>query len=437
MAASPSPPSLPSLSSSSIRSWRTAFLTLRDETLTSPPQTVVVHLLHHLIFSQSDSLIAAASDLPSHEVTSDVMFLMELARTILDSGGPDDLINTFTLLSHLVHNVSNCVSFEMNSSSWALVLDSFGKMVKIFSCKGGTKSFVSWNVSVVRAIKQSVDTIRFWSSSQVSQSTVPHRRCIVGCSQSELVYSSWSSGSQWCATEFGKNIPGCYGLWDVQTTAFTMIGEVLSRVGSPTPVDIWQSTFEILKRIMDALASKAQLVEDNVMSRFYSSLLQCLHLVLLEPKGPLSDHVAGFVAALKMFFNYGLTNKSQIGYPVAGHDEELKRRNVNFEEARKLDVGPYRPPHLRKNYRKTLLLKDHKSLSFLDNEFSAVDHMSSDSDYSDSDGSSKDGYNDYCARARVTAIVCIQVGSCLLIPYTTHVLALGKHAGDVVELGHL
>lgn len=46
-----------------------AFLTLRDETLASPPRPTVLHLLNHLIFSQSDSLIAAAPDLPPHEVS--------------------------------------------------------------------------------------------------------------------------------------------------------------------------------------------------------------------------------------------------------------------------------------------------------------------------------------------------------------------------------
>lgn len=51
-----------------VRSWRTAFLTLRDETLTFPTRTSLYSLLQNLIFSHSDSLIVAVPDLPSHEV---------------------------------------------------------------------------------------------------------------------------------------------------------------------------------------------------------------------------------------------------------------------------------------------------------------------------------------------------------------------------------
>ncbi|KAI8026048.1 NPC intracellular cholesterol transporter 1 [Camellia lanceoleosa] len=91
-------------------------------------------------------------------------------------------------------------------------------------------------------------------------------------------------------------------LWEVQTITFTMVSEVFSRVGSSLSVDMWQSTIQGLKNVMDVLASKTLLVEDNVMAKFYTSLLHCLHLVLIDPKGPLSDHVAGFVAALRMNF---------------------------------------------------------------------------------------------------------------------------------------
>ncbi|GMP35296.1 hypothetical protein CsSME_00007790 [Camellia sinensis var. sinensis] len=156
MAASPSPS--PSLSA--VRSWRMAFLTLRDETLTSPPSTAVVHLLNHLIFSNSDNLIRVASDLPSHEVTSDLMFLMEVARTTADSAAlNDDVIHTFTQISHFVYDVSHRVSLDINSSYWALMLDSFGRMVEIFLGKAGRKRVLSGNV-VVRALKHCLETTR-------------------------------------------------------------------------------------------------------------------------------------------------------------------------------------------------------------------------------------------------------------------------------------
>ena len=53
-----------------VRSWRTAFLTLRDETLSHPadPLASLHPMLDELIFSQFQSFIAAAAYLPHHEV---------------------------------------------------------------------------------------------------------------------------------------------------------------------------------------------------------------------------------------------------------------------------------------------------------------------------------------------------------------------------------
>uniref|UniRef100_A0A5B7A0N8 Putative HEAT repeat-containing protein 6 n=1 Tax=Davidia involucrata TaxID=16924 RepID=A0A5B7A0N8_DAVIN len=404
-------------SSSSVRSWRTAFLTLRDETLTNPPRATVVSLLHHLILSQSETLVAASPYLPPHEVTSDVMFLMELTRNTFDAKGNDDLTDTFTHLSPLIHDVSHRVSLEINPTSWALVLDSFGRMLDILFSKAGTKRTFLGNVGVIRAINQCLETIKcllsvYQRKCSLSENTqlLNFLLSIVASSHAELFCLFYSSGNQRCAAEFGKRIPRCNSLWEVQTVAFTMIGEVFSRVGSSFPVDIWQSTIEVLKKVMDALASKSLLVEDNVMARFYTSLLHCLHLVLIDPKGSLSDHVAGFVAALRMFFIYGLTKISQLVCPRTGHNQELSSPSLklNLVESNKTDCGPYRPPHLRKKDQANLQQpKAWKSLSFSDHE-STVDYTSSDSDYSDSDGSAKDTDNVRSSKARVAAIVCIQ-----------------------------
>lgn len=70
-----------SSSTTAVRSWRTAFLTLRDETLTShspharggassSSSSSIHQLLHRLIFSHSQSFISAAPQLPPHEVLS-------------------------------------------------------------------------------------------------------------------------------------------------------------------------------------------------------------------------------------------------------------------------------------------------------------------------------------------------------------------------------
>ncbi|KAL7221934.1 hypothetical protein ACSBR1_023804 [Camellia fascicularis] len=416
MAASPSPSPSPSLSA--VRSWRMAFLTLRDETLTSPPSTAVVHLLNHLIFSNSDNLIRIASDLPSHEVTSDLMFLMEVARTTADSAAlNDDIIHTFTQLSHFVYDVSHRVSLDINSSYWALMLDSFGRMVEIFLGKAGRKRVLSGNV-VVRALKHCLETTRclvsvYQRKCSLSENTelLNFLISIVACSHAELYCSSSFSANQRYTAEFGKRIPRYNSLWEVQTITFTMISEVFSRVGSSLSVDMWQSTIQVLKNVMDVLASKNLLVEDNVMAKFYTSLLHCLHLVLIDPKGPLSDHVAGFVAALRMFFIYGIANKSQLLCPLVGHKKEISslRLKLNLGESSKSDSGPYRPPHLRKQDLTNLQpLKAQESVSFSVQEFSTIDYTSSDSDYSDNDGPAKDADNIRCFKARVAAIVCIQ-----------------------------
>lgn len=71
--------------------------------------------------------------------------------------------------------------------------------------------------------------------------------------------------------------------------------------------------------------------------------------------------------------------------------------------------GPYRPPHLRKKDPKMLQLIEPDSMVFSDHEFSSVDHMLSDSDYSDTDGSPKEAFNITSSKARVAAIVCLQV----------------------------
>ncbi|GFS44555.1 ARM repeat superfamily protein [Actinidia rufa] len=406
-----------SSSLSSVRSWRTAFLTLRDETLNSPPCTALIRLLNHLIFSHSETLIPVAPGLPSHEVTSDMMFLLELARTATDSASDDDTTHTFAQLSHLIYNVSHRVSLDINSSYWTLMLESFGRMVERVLGQDGRKRVSLGNV-VARAVKQCLETLRclvsvYQRKYSLSENTelLNFLLSIVTYTHAELFCSFSSSGNPLYTAELGKRVPRCNSLWEVQTAAFTMISEVFSRVGSSLSVDIWQSTIQVLKKVMDGLASKHFLVEDIVMARFYTSLLHCLHLVLVDPKGPLSDHVAGFVAALRMFFIYGITNRSQLVYPLASNKKEISSTSLksNLGGSRKSESGPYRPPHLRKQDLTNMQqLKSQESPSFSDEESSKFDYMSSDSDYSDNDGPAKDADNIHCSKARVAAIVCIQ-----------------------------
>ncbi|KAI3460726.1 hypothetical protein Pfo_017389 [Paulownia fortunei] len=388
--------------SSAVRPWRTAFLTLRDETLGSPPRATVLHLLNQLILSQSDSLIAAAPDLPPHEVTSDLMLLMELARNISHSEGIEDVTQPFTKLSHLIHGISHCSFLEMNSTSWALLLDSFKRIVQIFVGKAKPESVLIGNVAVIKATKQCLESLRrlfglYQAAALLSENEqlLNFVLQVVGYFHGESIYCSYLSDSH--------TVSG--GVCEVLTIAFAMIGEVYSRVGSSLPVDIWQSTIEVLRKVMDIVSSKSLLPEDNIIAMFYIELLHCLHLVLTEPRGYLADHVAGFVAALRIFFRYGLVNKSHVMNQATNHKKEVgsTSQNPHVEVSNRSGSGPYRPPHLRKKVGGNQQRKDEERLVYPKHEF-----ISSDSDCSDNDGSMIDNCGVQFAKARLAAILCIQ-----------------------------
>ncbi|XP_058084805.1 uncharacterized protein LOC131232528 isoform X2 [Magnolia sinica] len=400
--------SSPAQSSPSIKSWRTAFLTLRDETLTPPPLTSVPNLIRNIIFSHSEIFICAAQDLPPHEVASDVMFLVEIVASIPEG---EEVVDTFIHTCHLIHGISCRVCLEMKSSSWTTLLDFLEKMVEWFLCRADTKTVLSGNAARIKAVREILETIRNCSQLE-STKLVKLVLKIVSCSHAELFSSSYSIGNQRYAADNGTRTPKFNNLWEVQTLAFAMIGDAFARVGSSVSGDMWRSTLEVLRKVMDVLASKGLLIEDNVMSRFYTSLLHCLHLVLSNPKGSISDHVAGFVASLQIFFIYGLTNKGLLLLPNSSSKEkEVVSLNINsrLEESSSTDKGPYRPPHLRKREgMSTQPFKAWDSWKSPDRESSAPGFASSDSEHSDSDGSVKDADRFRCSKARISAIICIQ-----------------------------
>ncbi|GAV75130.1 DUF4042 domain-containing protein [Cephalotus follicularis] len=402
--------------SSSVRSWRTAFLTLRDETLTLPPS--IPRLLYTLIFSHSQSLIAAAPDVPSHEVTSDLLFLLELVANNCRNI-QEDIAPTLTHTCHLIHDVWNRLTFTINAASWNLTLDSFASIIQFFLRKAANKAAVSPYAATIRPALQSLETIRRLitlhhkvSSLSENIQLVKFLVQIIACCHAEITRLHHSGGNQRYTAEIGNRIPRYNGFWEVQTVAFTMLGEAFLRVGSSIPADIWQSTIEVLRKVMDTLASKSLLVEDNVMSRFYESLLHCLHLVLVDPKCSLADHLSGFIASLRMFFIYGLTSSPQQKCPTFGHKENelgLMSLRLTSEEPIHIAHTPYRPPHLRKKDSSNMKHpRAQNSQNFSDHETSMVDFTSSDSDHSDGDGSLKD--TDYIRSymVRVAAMVCIQ-----------------------------
>ncbi|OMO95180.1 Armadillo-like helical [Corchorus capsularis] len=399
-----------SSSAAAVRSWRTAFLTLRDETLTSPPS--VIQLVQSLIFSNPhSSFISAAPDLPAHEVTSDLLFLIQLVANA--SQFQQDLIPIFSNTCHLIHDVSRRVSLDINSSSWTLLLDSFTKMMDIFLAKAASNS------ALYKPVLECLETLRYLVSvHQRKYSLSDDIRLanfllhIIARLHVDLISLYRPSGNQKSSIEMGKKQPRYGSLWEVQTAAFTMLGEVYSRNGSSFAVDIWQSTIQVLRKMMELLASKNLVVDDIVMSRFYASLLHCLHLVLMNPKGSISEHVSGFVASLRTFFVYGLTGGPQLMCAAVGCKEKESGAGIlelTSEQPKRTTNTPYRPPHLRKKDRSNMKqAKAPDPSCSSDHDISTIDVTSSDSDYSDNDGSLKDINSSRCAKVRVSAIVCIQ-----------------------------
>ncbi|CAK7357536.1 unnamed protein product [Dovyalis caffra] len=402
-----------------IRAWRTAFLTLRDETLTtrSPKSESksLPQLLHDLLFS-SPSLLSAASDLPSHEVASDLLFLLELA-----ANSSQDFSSMYPHILHLVYDVCQRqrISLQLNSNSWSVVLDAYAKMLQFFIGKAGTYN--------IKPAIECIGTVRhFVSEYQQSCLLSDNVQLVkfllrtVGFSHAQLVSLSYSSGNQRSGGAIGKVASKSSSLWEVYTVAFTMLAEVFEKVGSSFPADIWQSTIEVLRKVMDALAGKNLLSEDIVMSslattllrRFYASLLNCLHLVLLDPKGSLHDHVSGFVATLRLFFIYGINSRQQFTAPqTVNKEKELSSVSLKLNSKKPIqkDNAPYRPPHLRKKDGQNMKQPGAQgSLCFSDHESSATDFTSSDSDCSDRDVSGKDADGIQSSKVRVAAIVCIK-----------------------------
>lgn len=123
--------------------------------------------------------------------------------------------------------------------------------------------------------------------------------------------------------------------------------------------------------------------------------------------------MSGFVAALRMFFSYGISSRTQLTSPVVGQKEKelsLASLKMRLEDPKKTDRTPYRPPHLRqRDSSNTKQTGARGSQSLSDHESSVLDFASSDSDYSDSDGSIKETENIQKSKVRVAAIVCIQV----------------------------
>ncbi|KAG1360788.1 putative HEAT repeat-containing protein 6 [Cocos nucifera] len=404
-------------SSSGVRSWRTAFLTLRDETLTSPPPPTLFALLRDLVLSQpSDSLVAAASDLPPHEEASldgfrlprmwcfwpnwprlfrsakvqlipcfvfviwypEPSFGSWVEQNTMDgiNGIPLAIHGGICLADISIHDVSCRMLLEFDSSSCTIMLSFLQMTVECSLGISGTQSFILEHTARMKAVKEILDVLRVTvracgRNNSLSQSTRLIRLLlsVISCFHVELNNLYCSNGTNIPAANTGMGDSKWNGLWDMQIIAFSMIGDGLTQTRSSMPANLWQSVVEVLRKLMDFLALKNLIVENNVMSRFYTTLFNCLHLVLSEPKGSLSEHVAGFVATLQMFFMYGLPSRSSLPPVTTGSKD--------------------------------------KSFSSLDMKSGQLE-CRQNSDHSDSDGPVKEGDHYRSSKVRLAAIVCIQ-----------------------------
>ncbi|XP_045809659.1 HEAT repeat-containing protein 6 isoform X2 [Trifolium pratense] len=376
-----------------VRSWRTSFLTLRDETLTNLPRTSTPQLLNNLIFSHSHTLLCAAPELPSHEVLSDILFMMELVAST--SSDQDECIHIYTQTSRLIHDICRHVKFEINSSSFSSVLGCFRKMLVRFLGKNATGNELTgiWRTTAIVSAVECLHAIRCI----ITQS---HRR--------------WLQSEDTILVKFLVDVIVSFqesSSSELQTIAFEMLSEAISRAGSSFPVDIWRSMLEVVRKTMDVMALKTPVVEDNAMSRFYESFLSCLHLILTDPKCSVSDHVSVFVAVLRMFLNYGLSGRTPITLLVGHSKKDLNNVSpkAHREQLNKSDHSVYRPPHLRKRDCSNMNPNRATNSQYIsDSESSTINVTSSDSDFSDGDGSAKESARGQNSRVRVAAIICIQ-----------------------------
>ncbi|VAI75946.1 unnamed protein product [Triticum turgidum subsp. durum] len=383
------------------RPWRTALLTLRDESVASPTPLALLALLRRLLLPPSSpSLAASAAALSPHEVGSDVAFLAEKAAAVAPCAGAADALRG---VCHLIREVMCKTNTEIDSSGWLAVLTFLHELVKC-SVEGACLKAHCDRTSALNTLSDCLQILRFLSKDLGRCGSLTENShvlrvliLIISCLQAELNMTDKSNGSGISSHISVSTNNKNYNTWDMEISAFSMMEDILCKIASSMSEVLWQSVVEVLRKVMDSVTSRNLIIESSIMSRFYTSFLRCLHFVLSEPKASLSGHVAGFVANLQMFFVYGLRSS----LPSAITPKE----NKTDSQSRSSGRGRYKPPHLRKKDGKTNDSLDDRSS---DSESSRYDLGSSDSDLSDTDGYAKNGDRFRSSKARLAAILCIQ-----------------------------
>lgn len=389
-----------------VRLWRTAFLSLRDETLTlTPRSSSSIGLLDDLILSQSRSFVSAAPQLPPDEVSSDLLFVLDLAATNCNESAAQVL----TAICELIRDVAFAVPLPLTSSAWAQMLDCIAKLSKFFLHK---KTLSLGVATIDKSALICLDISRHLiglaprrSSPSENIQLLKFLLYVIQCCHTELHSVPYESSNGSCTSNNGFLHSKWSCIWKVQSTAFWMVGEVFSNVGSSLHFEIWQAALEVLRKVADLLSSKNIFMEDSNFSRYYASFLDCLHLVLVNRKGSLSDHLAALIASLRVFLTYGSSN---VNLSTSEKNDNLcsSSSSMNSGGTAKANSGLYKPPHLRNRLLEQSAAPPSKIAS--SQHFSVVDFTSSDSDYSDNERSADGSQPARSRKARAAAILCIQ-----------------------------
>ncbi|CAD6342554.1 unnamed protein product [Miscanthus lutarioriparius] len=350
-----------STSGGSARPWRTALLTLRDESLASSSPTALLELLRRVLLSPATpSLATSAAALSPHEVGSDVAFLADTAAAVASCPGADDALRS---VCHLIYDVMCKTNMEIDSSGCLAMLKFLDILVKC-SIEGACMKGLSSRTAALNTTSECLHILRFWSRDygrSVSLTESSHSLTvlvsIVSYLQAELNISDKPANATGISSHNSGSVNSKNSnIWDMKISAFSMVEDILSKVASNMTENLWQSVIEVLRKVMDFVTARNLVIESSVMSRSSSP-------PTLAPKETRTD-----------------------SKPRASH-------------------GRYRPPHLRnKDGGENDSLEGRNS----DSEYSRYDISSSDSDLSDSDGYAKSGDRFRSSKARLAAILCVQ-----------------------------
>eukprot|EP00252_Welwitschia_mirabilis_P002109 TRINITY_DN12027_c0_g1_i1.p1 TRINITY_DN12027_c0_g1~~TRINITY_DN12027_c0_g1_i1.p1 ORF type:complete len:405 (+),score=65.71 TRINITY_DN12027_c0_g1_i1:90-1304(+) len=401
------------MSNARARAWRKAFQPLKDPSLNSSAFSLF-HALQQL-FSDSATLISAASSVPPQEMAKDVTLLVEYASKEALLSEHRDSFAIVNGTCHLILELSYRSQFQLKPPFLVHIINFLSGIVE--------KNYNSERIPAAHK-----DAVDLCSKSRLAREALQALAHIIHESGVHLLTQNVStiidfllslllrkplhaSPSSSKKIQYANNLNKNQRMdtdIELQTLAFVAMSNIFFRNGSAVSSDSWRLITEALRKIMDILASKSILEEDRIMSRYYAAFLRCLQSVLSDPKGSISEHVPGFVVALQKFFSYGLS-RNRFKTVCWHHVNDSHEKNLHS----KRDMShPYRPPHLRgpsSVSHEMLTIEEKTGPIQCRQSFNSA--FSSDSEHSDTDGALKEVDFFKSSKVRTAAFYCIQQGT--------------------------